>query len=67
MVQVVDVENGPMLASTNNRPKYAEVKDTPEAMGGSDDEGRKGEGVKENRAKSKSSHAGRSTNHADTM
>ena len=36
MVWVVDVETGPMLASTNNRPKYAEVKDTPEAIGGSE-------------------------------
>ena len=35
MAQVVDVETRPILASTNNRPKYAEVKDTPEAMGGS--------------------------------
>ena len=34
MVQVVDVENRPMQVPTINRPKYAEVKHTPEARGG---------------------------------
>ena len=60
------------MTTTGNRPKYAEVKDTPDAMGGrseqrnKDEEGRKGEGVQEKRAKTKTGHAGWSTNHADT-